>query len=150
MIAAAWLFGVGGAVLVGIGGFFMCARPALLPEDLRYLDRSVDAIETAIPRLRGWLRLVFIVLGGYAVATGILTLYVAATEIGDASPLAVSVLAVTGACSIGVMAVVSMSATPLPVSRPFATSCSRTVLSPSKVVNTSVSAFSVANRFSAR
>jgi hypothetical protein len=107
MIAAAWLFGIGGAVLVGIGGFFMCARRALLPEDLRYLDRSAHAVETALPRLRGWLRLVFIVLGGYAAATGILTLYVAATEIRDASPSAVAVLAVTGACSIGVMAVVN-------------------------------------------
>jgi hypothetical protein len=105
MIAAAWLFGIGGAVLVGIGGFFLFARPALLPEDLRYLDRTDTEIDAAVPGLRGWLRLVFTVLGGYAAATGILTLYVAATEIGDASPSAVAVLAGTGACSIGVMAV---------------------------------------------
>jgi hypothetical protein len=107
MIAAAWLFGVGGAVLVGIGGFFLFARPALLPEDLRYLDRTDTEIDAAVPGLGGWLRLVFVVLGGYAVATGILTLYVAATEIRGASPSAVAVLAVTGACSIGVMAVVN-------------------------------------------
>ena len=36
MITAAWLFGIGGAVLVGIGAFFLFARPALLPEDLRH------------------------------------------------------------------------------------------------------------------
>lgn len=107
MIAAAWLFGIGGAVVIGIGGFFLFARPALLPEDLRYLDRTDTEIDAAIPGLRGWLRLVFIVLGGYAAATGILTLYLAATEIGDASPSAVAVLAGAGACSIGVMAVVN-------------------------------------------
>lgn len=107
MIAAAWLFGIGGAVLVGIGGFFLFARPALLPEDLRYLNRTGNEIDASVPGLRGWLRLVFTVLGGYAAAAGILTLYVAATEIGGASPSAVAVLAVTGACSIGVMAVVN-------------------------------------------
>jgi hypothetical protein len=47
------------------------------------------------------------VLGGYAVATGILTVYVAASEIPDAKPWAVAVLAVAGASSIGVMAVVN-------------------------------------------
>lgn len=107
MIAAAWLFGIGGVVLVGIGGFFLFARPALLPEDLRYLDRADTEIDAAVPGLRGWLRLVFTVLGGYAAATGILTVYVAATEMRDAGPSAVAVLAVTGAGSIGVMAVVN-------------------------------------------
>jgi hypothetical protein len=107
MTAAAWLFGVGGVILVGIGGFFLLARPALLPEDLRYLGRTASDIDAAIPALRRWLRLVFTVLGGYAVATGILTVYVAASEVPDASPWAVAVLAVAGASSIGVMAVVN-------------------------------------------
>lgn len=107
MIAAAWMFGVGGAVLVGIGGFFLLARPALLPEDLRYLRRAAGEIDAAVPNLRGWLRLVFIVLGGYAVATGTLTVYLAATDIANAESSAVAVLAVAGASSIGVMAVVN-------------------------------------------
>ena len=107
MIAAAWLFGAGGAILVGIGGFFLWARPALLPEDLRYLCRTAGEIDAAVPRLHGWLRLVFMVLGGYAVATGTLTVYLAATDVRNAHPLAVAVLAVTGASSIGVMAVVN-------------------------------------------
>jgi hypothetical protein len=107
MIAAAWLFGIGGAILVGIGAFFLFARPALLPEDLHYLDESADDVDTAVPRLRAWLRLVFMVLGGYATATGILTVYLAGTEIRDANAWAVAVLALTGASSIGVMAVVN-------------------------------------------
>ncbi|MBV5244413.1 hypothetical protein KUF57_12795 [Mycolicibacterium sp. PAM1] len=109
MIAAAWLFGVGGAILVGIGGFFLLARPALLPEDLRYLRRTTGEIDAALPSLREWLRLVFIVLGGYAVATGTLTIYLAATDIRNAESSAVAVLAVAGASSIGVMALVNFA-----------------------------------------
>jgi hypothetical protein len=109
MIVAAWLFGVGGAILVGIGGFFLVARPVMLPEDLRYLRRTAGEIDAAVPRLREWLRLVFIVLGGYAVATGTLTVYVAATDIRNAESSAVAVLAVAGASSIGVMASVNLA-----------------------------------------
>ena len=107
MTATAWLFVLGGAILVGIGGYFLIARPALLPEDLRYLHRSEGDIEPAIPRLRKWLHLVFAVLGGYMVSTGILTIYLAVSELGDNNPSAVVVLAATGASSIGTMAVVN-------------------------------------------
>ena len=37
------------SVLAGIGLFFILARPALLPEDLRFLDRSTAQIEQALP-----------------------------------------------------------------------------------------------------
>ncbi|WP_237752741.1 hypothetical protein [Mycolicibacterium aromaticivorans] len=107
-MTAAWLFGAGGVILIGIGGFFALARPALLPEDLRYLDRSAVEVTTAVPRLGRWLRWVFTVLGGYAVATGILTLYLAATGVRDGDLATVAVLAVAGASSIGVMAVVNL------------------------------------------
>lgn len=108
MTAAAWLFEAGGVILIGIGGFFQFVRPALLPEDVRYLHRTTGDIDAAIPRLRRWLRLVFTVLGGYAVATGILTVYLAATEVPDGDPSAVAVLTAAGASSIGVMAVVNI------------------------------------------
>lgn len=107
MTAAAWLFGAGGVILIGLGAFFMLARPSLLPEDLRYLKRSAVDIDMAVPRLRRWLRLVFIVLGGYAVSTGTLTVYLAATGLHHPHWSVVAVLAVTGAVSIGVMAVVN-------------------------------------------
>jgi len=42
-----------GAVLVGIGGFFLFARPALLPEDLRYLNRPDTEIDAAVPACVG-------------------------------------------------------------------------------------------------
>lgn len=61
MTAAAWLFGAGGVVLAGIGVFFIIFRPAFLPEDLRFLDRSTAQVEKAVPRLGPWLRRVFTV-----------------------------------------------------------------------------------------
>jgi hypothetical protein len=107
MTTAAWLFGAAGVILIGLGAYFMLARPSLLPEDLRYLQRTAVDIDTAIPRLRRWLRLVFIVLGGYAVSTGTLTVYLAATDLRHAQWSTVVVLAVAGTVSIGVMAVVN-------------------------------------------
>ncbi|WP_396928245.1 hypothetical protein [Mycolicibacterium sp.] len=107
MTTAAWLFAFGGCILIGIGGFFVFARPALLPEDLRYLERSASDLDTAVPRLTGWLRLVFTVLGGYAAATGILTVYLA-LNVRSGGLTAVIILAVAGASSIGVMAVVNL------------------------------------------
>jgi len=108
MTAAAWLFGVGGVILAGIGVFFIVLRPALLAEDLRFLGRSSSEIEQALPRLRRWLRRVFTVLGGHALAAGGLTVYVAATGVRDGRPAAVAALAVAGAASIGLMAAVNV------------------------------------------
>ncbi|MDH6244044.1 hypothetical protein [Mycobacterium sp. OTB74] len=107
MTAAMWLFGIGGAALIGIGGFFVFARPAFLPEDLRYLQRTGADVDAAVPRLRRWLRLVFTVLGGYALATGTLTVYLAVTQVRHGNTSAVVVLAVAGVVSIGVMIVVN-------------------------------------------
>ncbi len=67
---AAWLFGAGGIILAGIGVFFIVLRLALLPEDLRFLGRSNSEIEQALPQLRTWLRRVFTVPGGHALAAG--------------------------------------------------------------------------------
>jgi hypothetical protein len=105
--AAAWLFGAGGVVLIGIGVFFLALRPALLAEDLGFLGRTGSEVDEAVPRLRAWLRLVFTVLGGHALAAGVLTVFIAATAVREGRPAGVVVLAVTGAVSIGLMAVVN-------------------------------------------
>lgn len=105
--AATWLFGAGGVGLIGIGGYFLALRPALLAEDLSFLGRSGSDIDEAVPRLREWLRLVFSVLGGYAVAAGVLTVFIAATAVREGRSAGVVVLAVAGAVSIGIMAVVN-------------------------------------------
>jgi hypothetical protein len=73
MTVAAWLFGTAGVILTGIGVFFVFVRPPLLPEDLRFLGRTISEIDEFVPRLRPWLRRVFAVLGGHAIAAGSLT-----------------------------------------------------------------------------
>jgi hypothetical protein len=106
---AAWLFGAGGVMLVGIGAFFLFVRPPLLPEDLRFLGRSGGEIDQFVPQLRRWLRRVFMVLGGHALSVGGLTILVAAKGVREGDIASVVALALTGATSIGLMAVVNFA-----------------------------------------
>lgn len=69
-----------GLILVGMGLYSVLLRPALLPEDTRYIGTSVEEIRSAVPGLLFWLEKVFWVLGGYMLTTGLLTLYVAFTS----------------------------------------------------------------------
>ncbi|WP_394760761.1 hypothetical protein [Phenylobacterium sp.] len=69
---AAGLIGLCGLYQVAVGLYFMALRPALLPEDLRFLAASVAGMEASLPRLEIWLHLVFIVLGGQMAAVGVL------------------------------------------------------------------------------
>ena len=49
---------------MGLGFYFGVLRPPLLPEDLRYLNRSLAQIEMGAPAMTVWLRHVFWVAGG--------------------------------------------------------------------------------------
>ena len=71
-----WIFVACGIWLIGLGGYFMFARPPLLPEDLRYLGSSAIQVEVLLPRLASWLRIVFTVMGGFIAGCGVLTIYV--------------------------------------------------------------------------
>ena len=70
-----------GIWLIGLGLYFALLRPALLPEDPRYIGSSLAQIQTALPGLERWLRRVFIVMGGFMTASGLLTIFLAATAI---------------------------------------------------------------------
>ncbi len=96
---------VGGIILMGMGFYFGFLRPALLPEDARYVGESLAQIQNAVPGLGRWLARVFGVLGGLLFATGLLTLYVAATSFKAGRPGAIVVVAVSGLASIGWMAI---------------------------------------------
>ncbi|MBA3338596.1 MAG: hypothetical protein H0T54_02385, partial [Geodermatophilaceae bacterium] len=67
---AAWILTGCGGTLVAMGVFFLTARPALLPEDARFMGSTVEHIVDAVPALDTWLRRVFWVLGGYIATTG--------------------------------------------------------------------------------
>ena len=96
-----------GAALVGMGLFFILLRPPLLPEDLRYMDLSAMQFEVVRPRLEAWLTQVFRVMGGYVLATGVLTITLAATSVRQHHWCAALGALIGGAASIGLMATVN-------------------------------------------
>lgn len=104
---SAWILTACGVALVLIGGFFVAVRPALLPEDARFMGATVEHIVNAVPALSGWLRRVFWVLGGYIATTGLLVVYIANTGVRAGSAGAIAVVAVAGVTSIGCMSVVN-------------------------------------------
>ena len=71
------IFTVCGLWLLALGTYFLFMRPALLPEDLRYIGSSLDTIRSTVPGLERWLGHVFDVMGGFMVATGAMTMLVA-------------------------------------------------------------------------
>ena len=98
---------VGSIAVMGLGLYFGFLRPPLLPEDLRYLNRSLAQIEMSVPEMTAWLRHVFWVVGGYMFATGVVTLYVARTTFRTRARGAALVVTVAGAASVGSMAFVN-------------------------------------------
>lgn len=72
-----WVFAACGVWLVGLGLYFVFVRPALLPEDLRYMGADADALQAAVPGLTAWLGKVFTVMGGFMAGTGVLVLHLA-------------------------------------------------------------------------
>ena len=71
------------------------------------MDLSAVQVEVVRPRLEAWLTLVFRVMGGYVIATGILTVTLAATSFRAHHWAAALGVAIGGAASIGLMAAVN-------------------------------------------
>lgn len=44
-----------GAVLSGLGLYFIFIRPGLLPEDLRYMGTTMGNVDFNLPKLLNWL-----------------------------------------------------------------------------------------------
>ena len=97
----------GGALVMAIGVYFVALRPPLLPEDLHYLDRSLEQIRASTPALTAWLRHVFWVLGGFIFATGLITCYISVTAVRRRARGAAAIVTIAGAASIGGMTVVN-------------------------------------------
>lgn len=70
-----------GVWLIGLGAYFALLRPALLPEDPRFMGSSLQQIEAALPGLGRWLSHVFVVMGGFMAASGLLTAFLALTAV---------------------------------------------------------------------
>lgn len=97
------VFGACGLWLVGLGAYFLLLRPALLPEDPRFIGSSLESIRAAVPGLERWLGHVFNVLGGFMIADGVMTILVAVHLPARRERGTAVALAVAGAASLGLM-----------------------------------------------
>lgn len=98
-----------GAILVALGLYFAFVRPALLPEDARFMGASPAVIQAALPGLSLWLQRVFWVMGGFMFSAGVLTCYLAFTAFRQRAPGSAVVVALAGLASIGTMAAVNFA-----------------------------------------
>jgi hypothetical protein len=105
---AAWMLTLSGLALVGMGGYFVFARPALLPEDTRFMDTTLEELLKAAPGLSRWLKRVFWVMGGFIASTGVLVTYLANTGLRAGEGDTLAVLTLVWATSIGWMALVNV------------------------------------------
>ena len=101
-----WMLTACGVWLVALGVYFIVLRPALLPEDPRFMGTTLEQIRIAVPGLETWLKKVFTVMGGFMAAAGVLTVFVSTVAMplrakGTSWALAIS----------GTLTVVLMSAT---------------------------------------
>jgi len=104
---SAILLALSGILLIGVGCYFLFLRPALLSEDIRYMQLTPAELQSVGARLGSWLTHVFRVMGGYVAATGVLALTLAVTAFRERHPWAVAGATVAGAASIGWMAAVN-------------------------------------------
>ena len=70
-----------GLWLIALGAYFAVLRPALLPEDLRYIGGSAGLGQVSPAGLERWLHRVFIVMGGFIAASGMLTVFLAVSAV---------------------------------------------------------------------
>ncbi len=92
-----------GLWMILLGVYFVLLRPALLPEDPRFMGTSIEALRAAAPGLEGWLGHVFNVMGGFMVAAGTMTLLVAWRFLARRAPGTLLALAVAGASGVALM-----------------------------------------------
>lgn len=90
-----------------MGLYFALIRPALLPEDIRYIGLSPQQLQSIAPGLLNWLDKVFWVMGGYVFTSGFLTCYVAQTAFRERRRGVLSIVGVAGLASFGLMVVIN-------------------------------------------
>ncbi|MDP1741621.1 MAG: hypothetical protein Q8M51_06000 [Polaromonas sp.] len=97
------VFAVCGLWLAALGVYFLLLRPALLPEDPRFMGASIETLRAAAPGLERWLGHVFNVMGGFMIATGSLTTLVACRYLAIRARGTLTALVATGTASVGLM-----------------------------------------------
>ena len=103
-----WLIASCGVWHIGLGLYFIFLRPALLPEDVRYMGADLHALQAEVPRLTEWLEKVFIVMGGFMAAAGLMTAAVAlAADLHR--PAVAAAVALAGVAGVMLMSAVNFS-----------------------------------------
>lgn len=97
------VFAACGLWMILLGIYFVLLRPALLPEDPRFMGTSLEALRAAAPGLEGWLGHVFNVMGGFMIAAGTMTTLVAWQFLARRAPATLLALAVAGASGVALM-----------------------------------------------
>lgn len=97
------VFAACGLWLVALGVYFLLLRPALLPEDPRFMGTSIETLTAAAPGLERWLNLVFNVMGGFMIAAGSLTTLVACCYLAIRARGTLTAMVVAGTASVGLM-----------------------------------------------
>lgn len=100
---------VAAIMLMGTGLYFLFLRPALLPEDIRYMGLSATQLESVRDPLAAWLTHVFRVMGGYVLATGVLAITLALTSYREHHTGAWLGALAGGLSSIGLMTAVNFT-----------------------------------------
>lgn len=98
-----WLLNAAGVWLVVLGVYFIALRPALLPEDPRFMGTTLAQLVQVAPGLAGWLRIVFTVMGGYMVGCGVLVLFLARGALPPRLPGTAWALGLAGLSTVGLM-----------------------------------------------
>jgi len=90
-----------------MGLYFVIVRPPMLPEDFNFIHTNETVINDDPPGLLIWLKKVFIVLGGYIVASGVLLLYLSLNETNKQTNAWFITTLIACVSSIGLMTVVN-------------------------------------------
>lgn len=106
---SSWMLTACGVWLVGLGLYFMVLRPALLPEDPRFMGTTLTQIRTAVPGLESWLKKVFTVMGGFMTGAGVLTVFVATAAMPLRLKGTSSAIALAGALTVGLMSATNLA-----------------------------------------
>ena len=108
-LVSMWLLIACGIWLVSVGIYFIFLRPPLLPEDTRFMGSSLEQVRTAIPGLEGWLKRVFIVMGGFMAGTGVLTIFAARVAIPSRLTGASWAIAMSGLLTVALMSSINFA-----------------------------------------
>ncbi len=104
---SSFFLSLGGFFLLAIGIYFIFLRPPLLPEDLRYMNITLIAVQNNISNLSIWLQKVFWVMGCFILTTGLFTMYVAQTSFRIRTRGAFIIISIAGITSIGSITIVN-------------------------------------------